>query len=333
MKIVIRAPNWIGDAVLAYPLLESLNKNLPHAQIWIAAKPWVKDLFTYFRFVDGIISLSAQNDIMSLRDSAREIRSHNFDAGLVLPNSFSAAFLFYLARIPQRWGYQRDGRGFLLTKGVSSLSKENVIHQVHYYLELLKRLGYQPYPPELKLPLTSQEKKEARNFLRSLNADQGKPLIILHPGASYGPSKRWPAQKYAQLAAFFQERDGATILIIGARNDSQVAESVSSLLNKKALNLAGKTSLRFLASLISQAALFVSNDSGPMHMANALRIPVVALFGPTDPRQTGPFHKPALVIKKGAPCWPCSYRECPYDHRCMMRIEAEEVYQISKQFL
>lgn len=333
MKIVIRAPNWIGDAVLAYPLLESLNKNFPRAQIWIAAKPWVKDLFISFRFIEGIIPLSPHNDIMSLRDSARKIKSHNFDVGLVLPNSFSAALLFYLAKIPQRWGYQRDGRGLLLTKGVAPWSKENTIHQVHYYLELLKKLGYQAHAPELKLPLTSQEKKEARNFLRSLNTDQGKPLIILHPGASYGPSKRWPVQKYAQLAAFFQEREGATILIVGAPDEESVAESVSSLLTKKPLNLAGKTSLRFLAGLISQAALFISNDSGPMHMANALRIPVVALFGPTDPRQTGPFHQPASVIQKKAPCWPCSYRECPYDHRCMISIEAEEVYQISKQFL
>ena len=333
MKVVIRVPNWIGDSVLAYPFLESLNKNIPNAEMWIAAKPWVKDIFIPSRFIKGIIPLSPQNDIVSLRNSAKEIKSHNFDIGILLPNSFSAAFLFYLAKIPQRWGYQRDGRALLLTKGVLPQSRENAIHHVHYYLELLKGLGVQAYPPELKFPLTPQEKKGAQDFLRSLMADQGKPLIIFHPGASYGPSKRWPAQRYAQLAAFFQERERATILLIGAQDEEQVAESVSSMSNKKPLNLVGKTSLRFLAGIISQSALFVSNDSGPMHMANALRIPVVALFGPTDPRQTGPFHKPASVIQKKVPCWPCSYRECPYDHRCMLKIEAEEVYQISKQFL
>jgi heptosyltransferase-2 len=333
MKILVRVPNWIGDSILVFPFLESLNKNFPDAEIWIAAKPWVKDLFISCSIIKGLIPLSPQNDIRSLRNSARKIEAYRFDRGIVLPNSFSSALLFYLAKIPHRWGYQRDGRGLLLNKGVNPQNRENAIHQVHYYLGLLEGLGLKIYTPELKFHLTDQEKKEAQDLLRSLNVEQERTLVVFHPGAAYGPSKRWPAQRYALLAKLFQDKEEARILIIGSRDEAQAAESLSSMLSNKPLNLAGKTSLRLLAGLISHASLFVSNDSGPMHMANALRIPVVAIFGPTDPRLTGPFHKPASVIKKEVPCAPCSYRKCPYDHRCMERIEAEEVYQMSKQFL
>lgn len=333
MNIVVRAPNWVGDCVLAFPFFESLGENFPDAKIWIASKPRVKDLFLSYNFIKGTILLPLQNDFMSLRNAAREIRRCKFDIGLILPNSFSAVLLFYLAKIRQRWGYQRDGRGVLLTRGVIPKDQEESIHQVHYYLGLLSGLGFQTQHPELKLALTQEEKKEAQGFLSSMNVDRAKPLIIFHPGAAYGPAKRWPAHKYAELARLFQERKGATILIIGSEDEGEVAESVSFPLGNKPLNLAGKTTLRLLAGLISQATLFVSNDSGPMHIANALRIPVIALFGPTDPLQTGPFQQPASVIKKDVACWPCTYRECPYDHRCMMGIEAEEVFEICQRFL
>lgn len=319
--------------MLSLPCLESLSKNFPTAQIWILAKEWVKDIFITCDFVDGIIPLPDQNDFKILRNSAKKIKDSHFDVGFLLPNSFSSALLFYLAKIPQRWGYQSDGRGILLTKRVVLKNRENIPHQVHYYLGLIKGLGLQTNPPEIKLPITEEENNRAREFLRDLNVDFKKPLIVFNPGAAYGPSKRWPAQKYAELALLFQERKEATVLIIGSSDEVEVAESISSFLAKKPLNLAGKTNLRLLAGLLSHVSLFVSNDSGALHIANALKIPVVALFGPTAPRQTGPFQQPATIIKKEVPCWPCRYRECPFDHRCMMKIEPEEVYEAGQKFL
>jgi heptosyltransferase-2 len=156
-------------------------------------------------------------------------------------------------------------------------------------------------------------------------------LVILSPGASYGPAKRWPACRFAELAGLVQKRKGAEILIIGSADETEVAESISSSMEKKPAILTGQTSLPRLLGLISQAALFISNDSGPMHMANALRVPVVGIFGPTDPEVTGPFEQPSRFVKKEVPCWPCAYRKCPYDRRCMMNISAEDVFRAGEE--
>lgn len=334
MKIVVRAPNWIGDSILAMPSIESLSRNYPDAQIWIATKKWVQDLFLSRDFIKSVIPLAETNNgLKNLNTSAQRIKKHNFDIGVLLTNSFVSALLFYLAKIPQRWGYSMDGRRFLLTKGIAQKKEINSFHQVNYYLNLISSLGLKTYPPQLSLPLTQEERQKAKEMLHSLNIDLKQPLIILHPGASYGPAKRWPVAKYAELASLLQERKRANILIIGSSEEAELTESIASTMTKKPFNLAGNTSLRLLTGLISHAHLFITNDSGPMHMANAMKIPVVAIFGPTDPKITGPFQDPAKVLKKDVPCWPCRYRECPFDHRCMMNIHPDEALQACLQYL
>lgn len=333
MKIVVRAPNWIGDSILATSAIESLSENFPQAQIWIAAKDWVKDLFSSCDFIKGIIPLPATNDFKSLINSAQKIKNLGFSTGVLFTNSFSSALLFYLSKIPQRWGYSRDGRSFLLTKGIVSKKEEGGSHQVYYYMNLIAGLGLKASPPHLSFPLSQEEKTKAKEMLISLNLDLNQPLIILSPGASYGPSKRWPAEKFARLASLLQKKKKANILIVGYQDEARLAESISSEMSKKPISLTGKTSLRQLAGLISHADLFITNDSGPMHMANALKTPVVAVFGPTDPIITGPFQEPSVVIKKDVTCWPCSYRECPFDHRCMLGIDPEEVFEACINFL
>ena len=333
MKIVVRAPNWIGDSILATSAIESLSKNFPQAQIWIAAKDWVKDLFSSCDFIKGIIPLPATNGFKSLINSAQQIKKLRFSTGVLFTNSFSSALLFYLAKIPQRWGYSRDGRRLLLTKGIASKREEGGSHQANYYMNLITGLGLKASPPRLFFSLSQEEKTRAKQMLLSLNVDFNQPLIILSPGASYGPSKRWPAEKFARLATLLQKKKKANILIVGYQDEARLAESIASEMPKKPISLAGKTSLRQLAGLISHADLFITNDSGPMHMANALKTPVAAVFGPTDPIITGPFQEPSVIIKKDVICWPCSYRECPYDHRCMLGIDSEEVFEACINFL
>jgi len=333
VKILVRAPNWIGDSILALPAIECLSKNFPQSKIWIAAKEWVAGLFSAHDFIKGVIPLPGTDDIKSLLNSAQKIKELDPDIGILFSNSFSSALLFYLAKIPQRWGYSRDGRGILLTKGTTVKGEEATLHQLNYYLNLISGLGLKTYAPKLSLPLTPEEKREAKSLLLSFNVDLNNPLAILSPGASFGPSKRWPASKFAELANLLSERKKTEILIIGSRDENELAETIVFSTRKKAVNLCGKTTLRLLAGLISHADLFVSNDSGPMHMANALNVPVVAIFGPTNPLITGPFQEPAAVVKKDVPCWPCSYRECPFDHRCMINIGAEDVYQACQKFL
>ena len=327
MKILIRVPNWIGDSVLAQPAIESVADSFPDAELWLSAAEWVKDLYPSKGAIAGVLPLSPPNGLKSVRAAARKIRAQSFDIGILFTNSFGSALLFFLAGIPQRWGYAADGRRLLLTRAVRSTDRDAPRHQVQYYLDLVTGLGLKSRPPGLLLTVPEEEKGRARRFLEDLGVDPRRSLLILSPGAGYGPAKRWPASRFAAVTSLFQERKDAAVLIIGSAAESDIADAISSSLKKKPYVLTGKTTLSHLKGLISLAHLFVSNDSGPMHLANALRVPVVGIFGPTDPAVTGPFEPPAAVVKKEVPCWPCSYRKCPYDHRCMMRIEPEEVYR------
>lgn len=327
MKVVVHVPNWIGDSILALPAIESILDHFSGGEVWLCAADWVKDLFINQRAVAGVLPLTPLNDIGRLKTAARELRDRRFETGILLTNSFGSALLFFLAGIPERWGYASDGRKPLLSRSVRPGNPDTPRHQVHYYLDLVSGLGIKSRPPELRLSVSAEEKERARNRLISLDIDPERPLVILSPGASYGPAKRWPAPLFARLATLFQENEDAAVLIIGSAEEAETAVAIISCMDKKPAVLTGQTTLPQLLGLISQASLFVSNDTGPMHLANALRIPVVAIFGPTNPEVTGPFERPAVVIKKDVPCWPCSYRTCPYDHRCMTRIEPEEVYR------
>jgi len=333
MKIVVRTPNWIGDSILAIPSIRCLKENFPNDQICIAALHWVKDVFKGFDFIDEIISLTECNGLKGMKINSQKLQNAHFDLGVLLTNSFSSALLFYMAKIPKIWGYQKDGRNILLTKGVRVKTQDEHLHQSYYYTNLITELGLKSMPFEPSLPLSQDEKQKAEDFLASCDIDFSKPLVIINPGAFYGSAKRWPVSRYAELAVLLQNRNKTEIIIVGSSEEIPLAESIASSMNKKPLILSGKTNLRQLASIISHADLFITNDSGPMHLANALKIPIVALFGPTDPLITGPLHSPSTVIHKKASCWPCSYRECPFDHRCMMKIEPEEVYQACQAFL
>jgi heptosyltransferase-2 len=331
-KIVVRAPNWIGDSILAWPALANLKRNYSESQIWVAAHSWVKDLFTMDALYEGIIPLPGKTNLKNLYASAQKLKERDFDLGILLTNSFSSALLFYLARIPHRWGNKKDGRGLFLTRKIS-VPEQNPVHQVRYYLDLLSGLGLREYTSELILRVPSEIQKQTEARLRSLRIEKKRPLVIINPGAFYGSAKRWPPSKYAELAALLQDKHNAQILIIGSADETRLAESISSLMRESPVIMAGQTTLPQLAGVISFADLFISNDSGPMHLANSLKIPVVALFGPTDPKKTGPYQPPHVLIHKGAPCWPCSYRECPFEHRCMMNISVQETLQACQGFL
>jgi len=333
MRIAVRAPNWIGDSILAIPSIRSLKTNFPDSSIAILAKKWVKDVFINLEFVDDIMIIPEKNDLKTLKSAAHNIKKQEFDAGLLLPNSFVSALLFYMAGIPKRWGYKNEGRQIFLTKAVPHKNPRKQIHQVQYYQNLITGLGLKECPPNLHFSVTQQEKDLAADFLRSFEIDLQKKRVILNPGGYYGPAKRWPVSKYRELAKMLQNKFDIHILIIGSKSESRLARLISSGLKKKPIDLSGKTSLRMLSGVISTADLVVSNDTGPMHLSNALGIPVIALFGPTVPAVTRPFHAPYKVIKKKVPCWPCSYRECPYDHTCMLKISPEEVFSECKKIL
>jgi heptosyltransferase-2 len=204
---------------------------------------------------------------------------------------------------------------------------------VHYYLALVSGLGYVSGPPSLSLPLDAEELRWAQAFLSEQGISPLRPLVVIHPGGSYGSAKRWPPERFAALADMLQERHQAQIALIGSEHDRSLAEEIVLAAKSNPLILAGRTTLRESAAVLGRAALCITNDSGPLHVANALRTPVVAVFGPTDPKVTGPFHQPSSFIQKEAVCRPCAYRECPFDHRCMASIQVEDVYAACKKWL
>jgi len=333
MKILVRAPNWIGDSILALPALQCLSQNYPDAEIWVATRNWGEGIFKSISFIKDVLVLPDQADLKNLRNAAQKIKEKRFDIGLLLTNSFASALSFFMASIPERWGYSKDGRRLLLTQGIPLTEKEMSRHQVHYYLGLLSRLGMKTHKPQLFFPVREDETKETEQNLLSLTRKESRLLITFHPGASYGPAKRWPVEFFISLGARLQKEKGALILITGTSAESNLADQISSQLPESSIVLTGKTSVRQLASVLKLSHLFISNDSGPMHIANALKTPVVALFGPTNPMRTGPFQEPSVVLKKDVPCWPCSYRECPFDHRCMTQISPDEVFEACQNFL
>ncbi|MCX7973067.1 MAG: lipopolysaccharide heptosyltransferase II [Candidatus Aminicenantes bacterium] len=355
MRILVRMPNWLGDTILALPSLRALINNFPEAEIWVAAPSRSLELFEVESGIAGVVEIPELLTVSAGWRLSRRWREFRFDLTILFPNSFSSAMLAWLAGIPERWGYRSDGRAWLLTKAIarepkiSKLEEEETEkkedHQAIYYLNLLRQLNLKvPTEPEIKIKITDEEKEMGRQRLLSLGLDplkmraQRKPLVVLNPGAAYGPAKRWPTSRFGFLAANLEKALEAVCLIIGSREEENLAKEIIEAAQEKRigrtpLNLCGKTTLRELTSVLSWANLMITNDSGPMHLANALRVPVVALFGPTDPRKTRPWHEPSFVLHKKVICWPCWYRVCPYDHRCLAAITEAEVLEASLSLL
>lgn len=327
MKIVVRAPNWIGDCVMALPAVENIKKNMPDAEIWVAARDWVAGLYAFVPGIEGVLSLPSAKGIEGLRESVSRLKFHAFDAGLLLTNSFHSALVFARANIPERWGYRTDARRFLLTRSIRKARTLKPRHHVYYYLTLLEGLGFKPGPPRLSMNIPRNELARMEARLLALGWDKGKPLITINPGAQYGPAKRWPAESFRTVARMLGEHQPSFFVIVGSDSEISLAEELAAGMEPPPALLAGKTTLSELAAIIGLSQLFITNDTGPMHIANALGIPLVAVFGPTDHSITGPFQEPSVFIRNEAPCWPCLYRECPFDHRCMRDIQPEVVFK------
>lgn len=333
MKIVVRAPNWIGDSILALPAIRALYENFPDAELWICGQAWITDIFPPSDFIKGVLPLKNLSTLRGLFINAKLLRKKQFDMGLLLTNSFSSALLFYLANIPQRWGYNRDYRRKLLTRWVNIDEKNISIHQARYYINLLSGLGIPVSSGPLCFDLDPSIQQQVYDRLLSLGITFQRPLVCLNPGAFYGPAKRWPTSLFAELATLLQKRNQADIVIVGTKEERSLAQSIADQMETPPLILSGTTTVSQLAGVLHHSTLFVSNDSGPMHLANSLKVPVVAIFGPTDPQITGPYQQPSAVVKKDVDCWPCRYRECPTDHRCMETISAEDAFSACEGFM
>ena len=332
-KILVRVPNWIGDAVMSIPALEALRARFPSADIALVAKPWVSELYEGHPAVDRQIvydSLGEHQGGEGFRNFVGVLREERFDAAILFQNAFHAAWMVWRARIPERIGYARDGRTPLLTDAVEVPPPSAYGHHAHYYVQLLFRAGIigKPEPVrEVRLVLDPAEKAGAVKHLDSLGLRGPRFLVGLTPGASFGPAKRWLPERYADLADRLIGALHADVLIFGSDSDRPLAEEIARAMEHTPAIVAGETTLREFMALLSQCRLIVSNDSGPMHLAAALGLPVVAVFGSTDERATGPIGLRARVAKKQVACSPCGLRECPIDFRCMTGVTVENVFR------
>jgi heptosyltransferase-2 len=341
-KIMVRATNWVGDAVISLPALEALKHRYPETEIVLVAKPWMSELYSNHPAAHRQIVYDSEGQHRGPGGFAKltaALRAEHFDAAILFQNAFQAAWMAWRAGIPVRLGYARDGRSVLLTHAIEVPPRAAYGHQAYYYLHLLFRAGVieHPEPPrpagEARLVLDDAEKAWAHNHLRLLGLEGPRFLVGLNPGAFFGPAKRWPADRYALLADRLIGALHADVLIFGSPEERPLAEAIAKAMKHTPTILAGQTTLRQLMALLAQCRLVVTNDSGPMHLAAALGLPVVAIFGSTDARSTGPLSSRARIVLRAVPCSPCGLRECPIDFRCMTGVTVEGVYRTALELV
>lgn len=329
---------------MTMPAIRSLRQAYPGARIGLLAKPGVAPLFEHDPNIDEIISYADTYRGLTGRIRLARLLHHAcYSRAFLLQNAFDAALIAFLAGIPERVGYARDGRGLLLTRGIPFDAAARELHHIDYYQHLLKKAGLATAALVPWIYLLPEERLAARAALQDLP----RPVIALNPGAAYGSSKRWPPERFAGVAARFLSERNAGVIILGGQKEigiaAEIAERIRQLRAADGVtdtrelpvkNFAGKTTLRELAALISEADLLLTNDSGPMHIGYAVRTPLVAIFGSTSPQHTGPVGRDAVVLKKEVDCAPCLERECRRgDLRCMDLITAAEVYEAGEKLL
>jgi heptosyltransferase II len=328
-RLVVLAPNWLGDAVMALPLFTDLRRAWPECLVTVAARAAVAPLYRMVGGVADVITLegrAGRNALTTWRTNARRLADGQFDAVLLLPNSFVSAWMAKRAGIPERWGFARDLRGRLLTVAVAR--PPGHVHQAEYYQALGLALGIGAGDRFARVTLQETDLARARDLLTAHDAGGEQRFVVFAPGAAYGRAKQWLPERFAELAHLLG-RAGIKTALVGATSDEDACADIAR--RAPAINLAGQTDLSTLAALFALSAGVVANDSGAMHLASAVGARVVALFGPTDHRKTSPLRAdanavPATVIATNVWCRPCMLRECPIDHRCMTGITAAAVF-------
>jgi heptosyltransferase-2 len=250
-----------------------------------------------------------------------------------MQNAFEAAFLAWLAGIPNRLGYNTDGRGLLLSHPIPVNPFHKEYHQIDYYLGILKGASLEAGDRRMILTLTAAERSRAQEILRQIEVGEDDVLIGINPGATFGNAKRWLPERYAVLGQMIQASSGGRVLIFGGPGEEELGDRIAKLIGNHCTNLCGRTRLREAMALIERCALFVTNDSGLMHVAAAFDIPQIVIIGSTDPVHTGPSNPRSRIIQVSTACAPCLETECPTDHRCMKEISVEMVYEAAMTFL
>jgi heptosyltransferase-2 len=335
-RLVIVAPNWLGDAVMALPALADVRRQHPAAHLAVAARGPVAPLFNMVEGIDEVVTLPGRGGVRAVsswRQDAATLAAGGFEAALLFPNSFATAFTASRSGISERWGYATDWRARFLTRAVAK--PKAPLHQGAYYQALTTALGIEPGPLHARVrPNTGR----ALLLLREIGLDPDEPFAVFAPGAAYGRAKQWLPERFAQLAHMLIGQRGWSVVMVGANADRAVCKEIESRLPtigsrmNRLIDFSGKSDLASLAGILAVARAVVTNDSGAMHLAGAVGTHVVALFGATNeartsPLSAGPGAPAPTILTSPVFCRPCMLRECPIDHRCMRGITAERAFE------
>jgi heptosyltransferase II len=335
MKIMIRGTNWIGDAVMSIPALRQLHRVFHDSRLTLYTRPWAEGIFRDADFFDEILTFDKKKrSVQALKDEVKLISAEQFDLAILLTNSFESALVTKLAGIPRRIGFNKDLRGLLLTDPIAVPEWKGRTHEVYYYLalaaEVEKRvLGRTTVSgePDASLAISDSRRTEAVEFLGANGANLKNPIVALGVGSKNSRAKRWPAERYSQLADQLFTRTGANVVLVGAPDEVDVAASVQATARSPLIDVTGGTDLALAAAILAVADLFISNDMGLAHVAAAAGTDTLVIFGPTNDVTTRPFAVNAIVIRHHVECSPCVLRDCPIDHRCMTRVGVDEVFE------
>jgi heptosyltransferase-2 len=335
-KILVRATNWVGDAVLSLPALRAIRERNPQAHIAILARPWVAGLYAREPFCDEHIAVPSS--FAGRLRLARALGQRRFDAAILLPNSFEAALVARLAGIPERIGYRRDGRGFLLTTAIPPPRPGEIPrHESSYYLELLRRDGIIPeLPPAAPILLHGRGEARRMGQERLHSLDFPLPVVGISPGAENSRAKQWLPERFVDTATLLAASLRAGVVLFGSPKERALCRLIEGRIRQngcRVLNLAGETTLAQFVELAAACRVFLANDSGAMHVASALDVPTVAVFGPTDWIATAPAGPRFRILRESVECSPCRFRDCPIDHRCMRGVTAEQVAQAALELV
>ncbi len=313
MKILVRATNWVGDAVMSIPALWAIRGRWPNAEIVILARPSVADLYRGQGYADRILiyeNKGKHKGFWGRERLARALRLEKFDVAVLFQNAFDAAWIAWRARIPERIGYARHGRSWLLTQAIAAPAKGGApAHEGYDYLELLRRAGWLERLPridEISIAVFEEDRQKALERLLAAGLRKNSVRIAFA---------------------------SADVILLGAPQESGMAARIAGAMGHRAFNLVGATKIGELPALLSSCRLFIGNDSGAMHVAGAVGVPVIGIFGPTDPEGTRPMTPQFTLIREAVDCSPCFLRKCPIDHRCMRRISVERVFEAARSVL
>ena len=330
-NLIIRSPNWVGDVVMATPAFRCIRENFPNVKITIALKSYVQKLIDGAPWFDKVLildSVDQQSKWLHSVSLIKQLRSERYDLGFLFPNSFSSALVFWLGGVKQRVGYKRDARSWLLTDGVDRLYENGRFLPTYmgdYYLRLCTEMGCEIRSKELELFINKESERRVDEIFKDCNLN-GRPLVLLNPGAAYGSSKCWTAEGFARTADLINQQLDCNIAIVCAPHEIQLARDIEQAAKSRLINLANQIiSLDVLKALIKRCALLITVDSGPRHIAVAFKRPVVTLMGPNDPRYTESPAEIGQVILADVDCLACHLKICPKDHRCMTQIKPERV--------